>query len=89
MSGEKTDYFYGVERSAADISWGPFARVAIGFESNKTQINRKTDSLLDVVGTIGGFFEALRVTGELLVGNYTRYTLKTFLALSLVRFVAS
>ena len=53
------------------------------------KITRKTDSLLDVIGTIGGFFEAQKVLGELIIGSYTKYTLRSLLATSLVRFVSS
>ena len=42
-----------------------------------------------MLGAIGGFYEAQKVVGELLVGSYNQYVLKSFLALNLVRFVAS
>ena len=54
-----------------------------------TQIVQKTDSLFDVLGIIGGFYEALRVLGLILVSEYSKYALNSFLALNLVRFVAS
>ena len=39
-----------------DISWGPLVRTIITLENSLTQINRKTDSLFDVMGAIGGFY---------------------------------
>ena len=42
-----------------------------------------------MLGFIGGFYEVQKVVGEVLVGSYNQYVLKSFLALNLVRFVAS
>ena len=33
-------------------------------------INRKTESILDVLGSIGGLYDAQIVVGKLLVGSY-------------------
>ena len=57
------------------VAWGPFARVAIGFESNLIQISRKTDSLLDAFGYIGGLYGVLEVLGQVLIGSYNTYAL--------------
>ena len=53
------------------------------------KITRKTNSLLDWAGACGGFLEALKVIGTLLISSYNSHALKSILALNLVRFVPS
>ena len=44
--------------------------------------------MLDMMGMIGGLFEAQTLIGLILVGSYNRYALTTFLANNLVRYVS-
>ena len=69
--------------------WGPLARFLVTLDDGKIEITRKSESLLDVIGAIGGFFEAQKILCELLVGSYNTYALQSFLAFNLVRFVPS
>ena len=54
-----------------------------------TKINRKTGSLLDILGTCGGLMRALTVITSLLINPYTLYALKSQIALNLVRIIPS
>ena len=69
------------------MSWGPFFEFWIGIKSDMIKITRKTDSIIDWMGNCGGFMEALKIIGEILVFSYNAYALKSTLALNLVRFV--
>ena len=71
------------------MSWGPLFSIWIGLSSDLLKITRKTDSLLDLVGNCGGFLEALKIIGSILVFSYNSYALRSTLALNLVRFVPS
>ena len=53
------------------------------------QINRKTESFLDVLSSCGGLMRALYIITSLLMGSYNRHALNFFLTHNLVRFVAS
>ena len=46
-------------------------------KSDITKINRKTGSLLDLVGASGGLMRALTVIGSVLINPYTLYVLKS------------
>ena len=81
--------FYGMTSELTNISWGPLARFTIRLESNMNQINRKTESLLDVVSSCGGLMRALTVFVSILVSPYNKYVLDSLLTLNLVRFVPS
>ena len=72
-----------------DIGWGAYASLSVGLESNMTQINRKTESFLDVLSSCGGLMRALYLITSLLMGSYNRHALNFFLTHNLVRFVAS
>ena len=72
-----------------DITWGPIARFSVYLQSDITRINRKTDSLLDVLSSMGGLIRALTVFGSILVSPYNGYALKSLLTLNLVRVVPS
>ena len=52
-------------------------------------ISRKTDSLFDWLGDCGGFMEGLNILGRIFIYSYSQYTLESFLALNLVRFIPS
>ena len=69
------------------MSWGPFFEFWIGIKSDMIKITRKTDSIIDWMGNCGGFMEALKIIGKILVFSYNAYALKSTLALNLVRFV--
>ena len=72
-----------------DINWGPLARFNFYIRPEITEINRKTESVFDILGTAGGLLRALTVIVSLLVSPYNKYELKSLLALNLVRFVPS
>ena len=71
------------------MSWGPFFSFYIGIKSDMIKITRKTDSIFDWLGNCGGFLEALKIIGYILVIPYNAYALKSTLAKNLVRFVPS
>ena len=71
------------------MDWGPLLRMNIYLDSEITEINRKTESLLDVLGSAGGLFRALTVFVSILVSPYNKYALKSLLTFNLVRFVPS
>ena len=52
----------------------------IGLKGDITKINRKTGSLLDLLGSCGGLMRALTVFGSVLVHPYTLYALKSQIA---------
>ena len=58
-------------------------------KSDMIKINRKTDSILDLLGNCGGFMEALKIIGKALVFSFNAYALKSNLVQNLVRFVPS
>ena len=62
-----------------DISWGPLARINILLKKEMDEINRKTESLLDVLSSCGGLMRALTIIASFLVGSYNRYALNSFL----------
>ena len=72
-----------------DVTWGPLGRFNVYLKNGKIETTRKTDSLLDMLGSIGGVYEAQTILGQLIVGSYNTYALQSFLALNLVRFVSS
>ena len=47
----------------------------IGLNNDLIKINRKTGSLLDLLGTCGGLMRALTVIGSVLVNPYTIFAL--------------
>ena len=49
----------------------------VGLKGDLSKINRKTGSLLDLLGTCGGLMRALTVFGSILVNPYTLYALKS------------
>ena len=53
------------------------------------QINRKTETLLDLLSACGGLFRALIVISEILINPYTLYALQAHLAVNLVRSIPS
>ena len=53
------------------------------------QINRKTESLLDVFSSCGGLLRALMVSIGIIVSPYNKYVLKSLLTLNLVRYIPS
>ena len=71
------------------LTWGPLARFSVYLQSDITRITRKTDSLLDVLSSMGGLIRALTVIGAILVAPYNGYALKSLLTSKLVRFVPS
>lgn len=52
-------------------------------------INRKTDSIWDWLGDLGGFFDSLSLIGEVLVNPYAIYALRKHLAWLFVRIQTS
>ena len=52
-------------------------------------INRKTESIIDVLSASGGLLRALMVITNIFVGPYNRFVLHSLLTVSLVRFVPS
>ena len=68
---------------------GPFFEFNIGIKSDLIKITRKTDSIFDWLGNCGGFMEALKIIGYVLVSSFNAYALKTTLAQNIVRFVPS
>ena len=52
-------------------------------------INRKTESLLDVASSCGGLMRALMVFTSILVSPYNQYVLKSLMTANLVRFIPS
>ena len=71
------------------MTWGPFFEFYIGIKSDLILITRKTDSIIDLLGNCGGFYEALMGIGQILAFSYNTYALKSTLAKNLVRFVPS
>ena len=71
------------------MTYGPFFEIEIGIKSDLSKITRKTDSLVDWLGNCGGFMEALKIIGQVIVFSYNAYALKTTLAQNIVRFVPS
>ena len=69
------------------MTWGKSFELFIGIESDLIKITRKTDSIIDWMGNCGGFMEALKIVGKILVFSYNSYALKSTLAHNLVRFV--
>ena len=61
-------------------SYDALFEINIGLNSDLTKINRKTGSLLDLLGTCGGLLRALTVLGSVLVNPYTLYALKSKIA---------
>ena len=61
----------------------------VGVKSDLIAITRKTDSITDWIGDCGGFMEALKTVGNLIVFSYQAYAFKQTLAENLVRFVPS
>ena len=53
------------------------------------QINRKTETLLDLLSMCGGLFRALNVIFENMISPYTLYALQAHLAVNLVRYIPS
>ena len=45
-------------QNIVDITWGPLAAIRFSLNGDLTQINRKTDSFLDVMGDCGGLYGA-------------------------------
>ena len=85
----ETKNFFGITSQLFDISWGPLVRFSIRIESDMIEINRKTDSLFDVLGSCGGLIRALTVFVSILVSPYNKYVLESLLLANLVRFVPS
>ena len=81
--------FYGITREVMGITWGPLARFSVYLQSDITRITRKTDSLLDVLSSMGGLVRALTVFGSILAAPVNGYALKSLLTLNLVRIVPS
>ena len=52
-------------------------------------INRKSSTILDLLGICGGLIRALTIIVSVLLNPYTSYTLKSHLATNLVRLVPS
>ena len=71
------------------MSWGPLFELYLGIKGDMIRITRKTDSIFDWLGNCGGFMEALKIIGYVLVSSYNAYALKSILAQNLVRFVPS
>ena len=72
-----------------DINWGPLARFNFYLQGDIIETNRKTESVFDILGTAGGLLRALTVIVSFFVSPYNKYTLKSLLALNLVRYVPS
>ena len=68
---------------------GNFFEINIGIKSDMIQINRKTETLLDLLSACGGLFRALNALCENLINPYSLYALQAHLALNLVRFIPS
>ena len=82
--------FFNLRREEIiDIYWGPLFRLNIHLEHEITEINRKTESFFDVLGSAGGLMRALTVFVSILVSPFNKHALKSLLALNLVRFVPS
>ena len=59
ITGTEEIDFFGLSREdLIDIAWGPLARFNVYLNSGKIEKTRKTDSLLDILGSIGGVYEA-------------------------------
>ena len=54
-----------------------------------TQINRKTESLLDVLSSCGGLMSYLMFFANIIVNPYNKYVLASLLTSNLVRYVPS
>ena len=54
-----------------------------------TQINRKTESFLDLLSSCGGLMRALTVFFSIIVNPYNKYVLTSLLTSKLVRYVPS
>ena len=87
--GADQQEFYGLTSTLDDISWGPLARIVVELQSDMDQMNRKTESMLDLLGVCGGLLRALTVIGSYIVSSYNQHALSSFLTKSLVRFVPS
>ena len=72
-----------------DLSSGPYFWFNIGLKSDMIKTTRKTDSIFDWLGDCGGFMEALKIIGYIIVFPYNAYALKSTLVQDLVRFVPS
>ena len=53
------------------------------------QINRKTETILDLLSACGGLMRALNAIGEIIINPYTLYALQAHLAMNLVRYIPS
>ena len=51
------------------------------------KITRMTDSILDLLGNCGGFMEALKIIGKILIFSYNAHAFNSTLAHNLFRFV--
>ena len=90
LGGANINFFHGLQAgNFYDISWGPLFRIVVGLKSDLIQINRKTESLLDVLSSCGGLMRALTIIAQILIKSYNTYALKSLLADNLVRFVPS
>ena len=78
-----------MNRELSDITWGPLARFSLRLNNGMIDINRTTESLIDVLSSCGGLLRALMVILNVVVGPYNRYVLHSLLTLNLVRFVPS
>ena len=54
-----------------------------------TQIDRKTESLVDVLSSCGGLMRALTVIIGIIVSPYNKHALNSLITLNLVRYVPS
>ena len=56
--------FFGMDwDDKLDVTWGPLGRFNVYLKNGKIETTRKTDSLLDMLGSIGGVYEAQTILG--------------------------
>ena len=93
--GTAKSVFFNAPLSTLDIPNNPnfeggnIFDIEISLHSDLIQINRKTESLLDILSACGGLMRALNAIVMVLLNPYTLYALKAHLALYLVRFIPS